>query len=106
MPLNLANIKNDKRTLTITTMWGDCEVTYKPSALTPTVEDEMRAADDTRALIDTLCDMLLAWDVLDDEGEPLPITPAVLSAIPNALLGAIMQGCREDMIPKARNGRR
>lgn len=106
MPLNLGNIKNDKRTLNINTMWGDCEVTYKPSALTPTIEDELRAADDTRVLIDVLCDMLMAWDVVDEDGQPLPLTPEVLSTIPNALLGAIMQGCREDMIPKPKSGRR
>ena len=106
MPLNLANIKNDKRTVTIKYFGDDCQVTYKPSVLTPTIEDELRASDDTHALIDVLCEMITAWEVEDEEGAPLPITPDVMGNLPNALLGAIMQGCREDMIPKARSGRR
>lgn len=106
MPLNLANIKNDKRTVTINYFGEECQVTYKPSVLTPTVEDELRAAEDTGALIETLCDMITAWEVVGENGEPLPIAPEVMGGLPNALLGAIMQGCREDMIPKAKSGRK
>lgn len=106
MPISLANIKNDKRTVTVNYFGDTCEVTYKPSALTPTVENELREAEDNSVLIDTLCDMLTAWDVLGEDGAPLPIEVKVLNSLPNALLGAIMQGCREDMLPKSKSGRR
>lgn len=105
MPLNLANIRNDKRTLTATTLWGDVEVTYKPSALTPTVEDELRAADDNEVVCGIFTQLVTAWDVMDGD-KPYPLSVETLMSFPSALLNAILQACREDMIPKARSGRK
>lgn len=106
MPISLSHIKNDKHTITVHYFGDECRVTYKPSALTPMVENALREAEDNSVLIDTLCEMITDWEVLDEQNAPLPIEPDVLNTLPNALLGAILQGCREDMLPKSRNGRR
>lgn len=105
MPLNLANIKNDKRTITAKTIWGDVEVTYRPSALTPAVEDELRNATDNVVVCEKFVEMVTAWDVVDD-GKPFPLKADALMQFPSALLNAILQECREDMLPKAKSGRR
>jgi hypothetical protein len=106
MPISLSHMKNDKRTLTVHYFGDECNVTYRPSALTPVTENALRDAEDNTTLIDTLAEMIVAWDVLDEEGKPLPIEADVLNQLPNAFLGHVLQACREDMLPKSRNGRR
>ena len=106
MPINLSNIKNDKRTITAHYFGDECSVTYRPSELTPTVETQIRDAEDNTVLVDTLCKLIVAWEVMGEGDEPLPIVPDVLNALPSALLGAILQACREDMLPKSKSGRR
>lgn len=105
MPLNLANIKNDKRTIKADTLWGECEVTYKPSALTPAVEDKIREAESNQQNCEVFVSIVTAWDVMDGD-KPYPLTVEALMDFPSALFSAILQACREDMAPKARSGRR
>lgn len=106
MPINLNHIKNDKRTISFQYFGEEGKVTYRPGALTPMVENALRDAEDNTVLIDTLCDMITDWEVVDEAGEKVPIEADVLNGLSNALLGAILQACREDMLPKSKNGRR
>jgi hypothetical protein len=106
MPINLSNLKNDKRTVTAHYFGDECGVTYRPSELTPTVESAIRDAEGNTVLVDTLCKLIVAWEVMGDDGQPLPIEPDTLGNLPSAFLGAILQACRDDMLPKSKNGRR
>ena len=106
MPINMDQVNNDKRTITFTYFGEEGKVTYMPSKLTPTVEDALRDAQDNSVLIKTLCSMITDWEVVDGSGETLPIEPDTMMHMSNALLGAILQACREDMLPKSKIGRR
>ena len=106
MPIKLSDLQNDKRSITADYAGDECKFTYRPGALTPAVESAIREAENNDVLVDTLCSMIVAWAVEGEDGDPLPITPDVLQALPSAFLGALLQACREDMIPKAKNGRR
>lgn len=110
MPISQANLKNNKRTVTGEYYGETFTVTYKPSEYTLAVQSGIDNPDtdetSNEKLINLLTNMLTAWDVLDEKGDPLPITPEILADLPVALLGAIQMCCREDMTPKARNGRR
>jgi hypothetical protein len=111
--INLNTIQNNKRTIEAEYFGDKFSVTYKTPAKEQSIKDSSEKGD-TGALIDTLCEMLTYWDVYQVEpdaarnepGTTLPITPATLGNLPSAFLGAILTACREDMIPKAKNGRK
>lgn len=75
----------------VTVAWGDesAEVLVRPGRIT---REMLRAADEATA--DTLIDQTLAiverWDVLDGEGERLPVTREVVERLPYAFLGAVI----------------
>lgn len=109
MPISLNHIKNDKRSIAIDYNGDTLNLTYKPSELTPAIEAEIREeALEGRndRLIETVCKMVIQWDLLDEAGEPLPLEPEIVRDLPSAFLYAIQQGCREDMIPKSKSGRK
>lgn len=115
MPISLSNLKNDKRTVSGEYFGDTFQVTYKPSEYTLDVEaslqnpgkdEEGNDQSSNDILIDTLCKMVTAWDVLGETGEPLPIDPVVLRRLPVSLLSHMMQTMREDMTPKAKSVRR
>lgn len=109
MPINLNHLKNDKRTITVDYFGDSVNIVYRPSVLTPAAEAKIRdenESGDNKVFLQTLCDLFVEWDVLDEKNEPLPIVPDIMNELPTSFLTHLLQGCREDMIPKPRNGRR
>lgn len=108
MPLNLANLANNTRTVEVDYFGEKFSVTYKPSMITPGTEAELQGASDeerTTVLIEQLCARMTAWDLMDGN-EPTPITPERLRSIPSPVLLHIMDAMQEDMRPNRRSGRR
>lgn len=107
MPISLAELKSNTRTVVIPYFDDAVRVTYLPSELTPTVESQIRVSaveDDNSVMLDVLSRLIVEWDVMDGD-EPLPHTPEVLTHLPTPFLSAIFQGIREDMAPKPKSGR-
>ncbi len=105
MPISLNHLRNDKRNITASYFGDTVDISYKPSELTPTVEDEIRE-NDQGTVVKIFCKLITKWDVVDENGEELPVTPEVVGDMPSAFLNALIFACRDDMIPKARNGQR
>ena len=106
MPISLNHLKNDKRTIQAVYFNDAFSLTYRPSELTPAVEAGIRESEDNNILVNTLCNLITDWEVQDETGEPVAIEPDVLNNMPSAFLGAILQACREDMLPKPMKGKR
>jgi hypothetical protein len=104
MPLSFAQIQADVRTINVSYFEHNFSVTYRPSENTPrknSAAQELEEGGDTnKATIDTLCRVMIAWDVLGDDGKPLPITAETLGDMPYAILTSIVQAIGADGSPK------
>ncbi len=103
MPVRIGNLVRDRRTVTIPIDDETITITYRPGGFTPDTEDRLREyADDQRggaALVAMLADVLVEWDVLDDDGKPLRPTAENLRRLPTMFLGQVAQVIAEDMRP-------
>lgn len=108
MPVRLSHLARDKRTCTVAVGDESVTVVYRPSAITPELEDQLReyAADQRggAALVALLAQCLVEWDVLDDTGTPLQPTTENLRRLPIAFLGQVVQALMEDLRPNPPRG--
>lgn len=78
-------------------------MTYRPGGITPETEERLEALGKEQrvgaSLITLLKDTLVAWDITDDKGKPLPVTEASLRQLPLRFLGDVVRAITEDMRP-------
>lgn len=108
MPARLSDLLKDRRTVTVD--FGDgvsVRLTYRPSGLTPETEDRIREFTEARrggaALIELLSDCLVDWDITDDTGNPLPVSPEVLRRLPLGVLAKLAEAVIQDLLPNPMN---
>lgn|SRR5690606_25094579 len=109
MPIRISDLVKETRPLSIPLDDEDGEetlnITYRPSAMTPAVEAEMHQAISRRqggaALVAPLSHLIVTWDVVDEAGEPLPVTTEVLNMLPIDFLSRIITEIGRDMNPNA-----
>lgn len=103
MPVRVSNLVRDRRTIQVPVGDEALTITYRPGGITPATEGRLREySDDQRggaALVALLADCLVEWDLLDDEGQPLPLDTKTLSQLPVIFLGHLAQAITEDMRP-------
>lgn len=108
--MRLSELTAATRTIAVSYLTYTLNVTYRPGVMTPDEDDRIQAARETNtatdALIDLMSRLLAAWDVVDDDDKPLPVTPALLRSMPSGLLLAIMAAVQADMVPNVMTGRR
>ncbi|AZF90301.1 MAG: hypothetical protein BPHS0_15 [Phage 5P_3] len=113
MPLRLSSLKKSLRTITME--WDDntLNVTYRLGEVTPERADrlaamfeESRAEDRSNAEIwaDILA-VVESWDILGDDGNPLPVTAETLAQIPITILRGIAEEITEDARPMKKKSR-
>lgn len=100
MPISLGDLQRNTRQIVAHYDGEDVAITYAPGKLTPASVSGNDARQSLEALLGTT---LLAWDVLDDAGKPLPVTQETLSAMPSRFLWVLVDAINEDIRP---NGRR
>ena len=102
MAIRLSDIENDERTCTVVYKEEEMAVTYRPSAYTPAVEMEFRAAlaanhsgDAFARLLDGL---VVSWELLDEDGAEIePSYEFMCSNLSNAFLVVVTNAITEDM---------
>jgi hypothetical protein len=71
------------------------EVVYRPGALTLEIADRLRELQDSPFQVDAalvlLEPMLVSWDLLDDNNEPLPVTAEGIKQVPLQFLGKLIE---------------
>lgn len=101
MPINLAELQNDERTCEVTYEGQTAQVTYRPSAYTPALEDALQTALESgrpsSGIARLLEGVLLRWELLDENGEELPTTYEVMRELPSAFLVKVINTVTADM---------
>lgn len=107
MPLRLSQLRADMRSVTLDIEGESLTITYRPSAITPEAEDQLRdlsgQARPGAALAELLANLIAGWDLFGDDEQPLPITPETLRRLPTAFLASAMQAIAEDIRPNGRS---
>lgn len=107
MPVRIANLNADTATATLQVGDETLNIVYRPGGLTPEVEDQIHAlAQEQRgsaSLVVLLRDILISWDLLGNDGQPLPTDEATLRTLPSLFLGQVAQAISESMSPNRRS---
>jgi hypothetical protein len=100
MALKLHELKAREKEIAVAFGDDSVRVRYRPYAITP--ESEARIANSTGAetMLATFCEIVAGWDLLDDDGAPLPITLETLRQVPSQALAEIIRATTEDERPK------
>jgi len=98
MPISVPELVRNERTISVEIDGQEGEVTYRPGAMTPELEGVLtRASDPAQAVVDVMAELLIGWDVLDENGEVLPTDAETLAALPSSLISEIYRAITADM---------
>lgn len=104
MAISAGALKRNVRALSIAVGDDSVRVEYRPGAITQTLVDEIAKAEEQRPLMTFLVAVLAQWDVLDDDGQALPINEVVLADLPLEFLRLVRDAILEDLnVPKAKS---
>lgn len=120
MPIRLEDLTKESKQVTFEHLGEQVTISYRLNALTPMQGDliarmsemfKSNAKPITLAeengmnseLIDALLWLLVEWDVLGENGKPLPITRKWLSRLPSSFLYTLFGEILADMRPNARS---
>lgn len=107
--VRLSELARNRRTVEVPVGDGDdvVKITYRPGGITPQTEERLhKAIDEQRggaALVALFADCLIEWDIVDDDGQPLPVTEETLRHLPTVFLAQMAQAITEDMRPNPRS---
>jgi hypothetical protein len=100
MSIRVTDLEKNERETSFTVEEEVVHISYRPSAYTPVVEDRMQQLLETNrpgnGLAKTLSTMLIKWDVLGEDNQPVPITVENLSALPVRFLSQVMGAINKD----------
>lgn len=101
MPVTLSDLQRDERELDVQIGEATLHIVYRPSGITPVVEEELRQAQrDERTggmLAGLLVSILVSWDLLPEpDAEPLPIDEETLRELPMRFLAQLVTAIGED----------
>ena len=83
---------------------GDLNVEFFPGKLTFALQkriNQAAQADDYETLLESFLVIFAGWDLLDEDGEPEPLTMAVFEDLGLDVLAEVMGAVRESIAPKA-----
>ena len=103
MPTSLAEFRQDTKRITVTIGAHQLTVTYRQHAYTPEIEEAFATARElqrqSHALFWLARELIVEWDLLDDDRRPLPLDPEHLRKVPLDIFEAIFAAIRQDTIP-------
>lgn len=101
MPVRLSDLVSDTRDLAIKIAGETLNVTYRPSAYTPELEDATQGNFERNrssgAAAAMLAGLLVEWDLVDDDGEVIEIEVESLRTVPAEVLFAILAEIIDDL---------
>jgi alpha-L-arabinofuranosidase len=104
VPISIRDLARETRQLEVT-LSDDVTVTvtYKPNYSTMALEEELASLTGAASLnAKTLCGMITAWDIADEDERIVPITVEGIrdAGIPNRIVMMLIDAIVEDMRPK------
>jgi hypothetical protein len=105
MPLRLSRLFEATSTEEIPYLGEVLTVTWTPAGMTPALQDRFMSAngenESTKAVVEVLAGLLKGWDLLDDDGTPIPTTTERLMVLPKSFLLDVMRSLSSASSPKA-----
>lgn len=118
MALNLAELKQRVAVVTIT--WGDdtLDVGYFPASMTPEAisaisagAEKLKGAEGTEAMdasvamfADMLGTMVAWWDVLDADGQRMPVNAETVAQLPMPFTMTVLDRVQGELMPEGSRG--
>lgn len=101
MPVSITHLRKNERTVTKDYgEHGSLTITWRPGELTPhdeaSISDAVEQGRMSTATAEALLRIVVAWDLLDDEGETIPLTSDALAALPSSVLDEVWTIVRND----------
>lgn len=108
MGIRLSDVKNNSRNVVVPFGEYEVNVKYRPQAMTAVEEDvfQKMLTDESyvNACVQLILDIVIEWDVLDDDDQPLLITAEICrETLPVRFLREIVKVVMSDMYPKEEN---
>jgi hypothetical protein len=104
----LSAITQDKARVGVPIGDDELKVAYRPSRMTPAllarVQQAERDGSINGAMLEPLAALLVSWDLLDDDDEPIATTPEALAEVPLVILRAVLEAIGTAVAASARNG--
>ena len=108
MPIRLSALTADRRTLKIE--FGDdaLSVTYRPSAFNVKQEarenEEKGRGEHIAAQARSLAEIIASWDLLGEDGKPVPPTAEVIGSLGLDVTSKITRAILDDLLPNPKKG--
>lgn len=105
MPVSLSDLRNDSRNIRIFFSGSDLNVEVFPHRLTNDVLDQFRDASEDRdydGMARAFNQVVVSWDLLGEDGEPMPIDGNTFRVISTSIINHIWTEIAEAVTPKSR----
>lgn len=108
MPIRLSELAAQRRELDVQFDGDVVKVVYLPGKMTMQMQQrandamQMPADQGNRELAQILSDLVVEWDVLEDEGKALPVTPDTISLLPLRFVTLLTKSLFADISPNAK----
>ena len=103
MPVRVSALITDRKTTGIDFDGETLSVTYRPSAINAAQEERELADKATGHVVlavnKSLAEMIVSWDLQDDEGNPLPVDEETLRPLGIDVVQRIYNGIIRDALP-------
>lgn len=105
MPVRLSDLTKRERTVAVPFDGVDAplNVTYRPDKWTPAAEAHYRSfytdMKPGHALAAYVAGRVTSWDLVGDDGAPIPLTEAALADVDMAVLDKVVMAILNDMRP-------
>jgi hypothetical protein len=87
----LSSVAPDEDTLIVPFGAEHLTVAYRPSLITQRLAEQMQASVDNAVILEALSGLLVSWDLEDNNGRPIPVTPDGLKDVPIPVLVRVAQ---------------
>lgn len=101
MAIRFSDLEADQREIAVEFSGNEVKLTYRPSAYTPILEEKMMQSLESKrpynGMAQVIADVVVEWDVLEDDGEMYPLEYEELRTLPSQFLMAVIEAITEDM---------
>ena len=113
MPLKVSELAKEVRHMVVVVDKDDPEavvnIKYRPGAFTLEVADKLKALAAEEVQVEAVAillePVLLEWDLLDEDGAPLPVTREGLAKVPLLFLAQVVDDMQMDNQPSRDEGK-
>lgn len=108
MGIKLSQLYHDRANVLVHVDGGVVSVTYRPSKITPILEESIQKRINEQrggaALVELLTESVIDWDLLDNDEKPIPPSREIFEKLPIKFLSLVCQAILEDLRPNPQRG--